>query len=140
MGDDKTIRFKSSIFGSSSGDAKKPWISPTDIAQLAVNVLTEPIEKHGDSVYDMTAQLLSGDERAEILSRVLEKDIKYVQIPIEVEYKMYIEQAHMPHAVVYGLIDGNYSIFEVNAGLPIVLNRPTQKLEEWLQIHKEKFN
>lgn len=139
MSDDKTIRFQGAILGSSHPDLKKPLISPNDIAQVAVNILTEKIEKHGDSVYDMTSELLSGKERAEILSRVLGKDIKYIQIPAEQEYNILVEHAYMPHTVAYGLVDANYKSFDINLGLPIILGRPTESLETWIESNKDKF-
>ncbi|GAB5590781.1 hypothetical protein Unana1_05681 [Umbelopsis nana] len=139
FGDHQTIRFKSAIFGSADPDIKRAWISPGDIAQVAANILTEPIEKHGDGVYALTSQNLSGRERAEILSRILGKDISYIQIPIEAEYKAFIENTHFPHIVVYGLVDFNAS-FEVNEGLPIILHRPVETLDVWLKANKDKFN
>ncbi|CAO3670113.1 unnamed protein product [Umbelopsis ramanniana] len=139
FGDNMTIKYKNSIFSSAKPDAKVPWISPTDIADLAANVLTEPIEKHADILYEMTTVLLSGTERAEILSRVLGKEINYVQIPIEAEYEAYIEKAHMPHLLAYGFLAADYSLYKVNEALPLVLHRPPQTLDAWVEANKDKF-
>lgn len=140
LSDDKTVRFQGAILGSSHPDLKKPLISPTDIAQVAVNILTDSIDKHGDSVYDMTSVLLSGNERAEILSQVLGKDIKYIQISAGDEYKMFVEYAQMSHIVAYGLVDASYKSFDANIGLPILLGRPTESLQTWIEANKDKFN
>ncbi|KAI8579090.1 hypothetical protein K450DRAFT_243821 [Umbelopsis ramanniana AG] len=139
FGDHQTIKFKSAIFGSAKPDSTVPWISPTDIAELAANVLTEPIEKHGDMVYSMTSEVLSGNDRAQILSRVLGKDVKYLQISAEEQYKAYVERAHFPHSVAYGFVDAGESNFQISPALSIVLHRPPQSLEAWLELNKDKF-
>ncbi|KAH8550133.1 hypothetical protein BGW37DRAFT_93495 [Umbelopsis sp. PMI_123] len=139
FGDHQTIKFQSTIYGSADPDTKRPYISTKDIAELAANIFTEPVEKNGDMVYEMTSQMLSGNDRAQLLSKVLEKDIKYVQIPAEQEYKNYSEFAHMPHAVAYGLVDNGFSGYAINPGLSIVLHRAPQTLEEWYQENKEKL-
>ncbi|KAI8579089.1 hypothetical protein K450DRAFT_243820 [Umbelopsis ramanniana AG] len=137
--DHQTVKFKNAIFGSANPNSRVPWISPTDIAELAANVLTEPIEKHGDMVYHMTSEVLSGNDRAKILSRVLGKDVKYVQISAEEQYKAYVEHVHVPHSVAYGFVDASLKDFEVNHALSIVLHRPPQSLEPWLELNKDKF-
>ncbi|KAI8583517.1 hypothetical protein K450DRAFT_296856 [Umbelopsis ramanniana AG] len=86
-GDVHTVRYTNAIMGCVPSDEKRMWISPTDISLLAVNVLTEPIEQHKDCVYEMTSESLSGDDRAQILSKVLGKDIKYVLRSAVEEYK-----------------------------------------------------
>ncbi|KAI9288016.1 hypothetical protein BC943DRAFT_317598 [Umbelopsis sp. AD052] len=139
FGDNQTVKYKNSIFGSADPDTKIPWISPTDIAELAANVLTEPTEKHGDMVYEMTSVKLTGKERAEILSRVLGKEVNYVQIPVEAEYDIWSEKAHMPHVLAYSFADADYSHFNVNRALSIVLHRQPETLDAWLEINKDKF-
>ncbi|CAO3670105.1 unnamed protein product [Umbelopsis ramanniana] len=139
FGDHMTIKFKGEILGSANPDTKLPWISPTDIAELAANVLTEPAEKHGDIVYHMTSVMLSGDERAEILSKALGKDIKYTQVSVEEQYKLWMENAHFPHFVAYGFADASQEGYATNPALSIVLYRPPQTLEAWLELNKDKF-
>ncbi|GAB5588042.1 hypothetical protein Unana1_02942 [Umbelopsis nana] len=137
--DHNTVRSQSTIFGCAHPDLKSAWISPNDIAHLAANILTEPIEKHRDSVYDMTGELVSANDRAQILSRVLGKTVNYVQVPNAQQYKVYTEIVHMPHYIAYGLIDGNMMDFAVNEGLPVVLGRPTESLEAWYTANIERF-
>lgn len=139
FGDHMTIKYRGEILGSTSPDTKHPWISPTDIAELAANVLTEPIEKHGDIVYHMTSVMLSGDERARILSKALGKDIKYTQVSVEDQYKSWMENAHFPHFIAYGFVDATEEGYSVNPALCIVLYRPPQTLEAWLELNKDKF-
>jgi hypothetical protein len=90
-------------------------------------------------VYHMTSEVLTGNDRAQILSRVLGKDVKYVQISTEKQYKGLVEDAHMPHSVAYGFVDTSMKGFETNPALPIVLRRSPQSLEAWLELNEDKF-
>ncbi|CAM0140711.1 hypothetical protein VKS41_007971 [Umbelopsis sp. WA50703] len=139
FGDDKTIRFKGIITAAQEPEGKLPWISPNDIAHLAVNIMTEPVERHVDMVYDMTSQCLSGNDRAAAISRVLGKEINYVQIPFEQAYKNLVEYAHMPHSMVYGLLDFRSDNYTVNQGLATVLHREPETLEQWFATNKNTF-
>ncbi|KAI9288812.1 hypothetical protein BC943DRAFT_315360 [Umbelopsis sp. AD052] len=134
MGDVHTVRHASAIMGCVPADEKRMWISPTDISLLAVNVLTEPIAKHKDCVYEMTSESLSGDERAHILSKVLGKDIKYVQRSAVEEYKA-LTTYGTPHEYAYGLVDYS-TLGHVNVGLPILLGRDTESFETWVESNK----
>ncbi|KAJ2960236.1 hypothetical protein NQZ79_g4356 [Umbelopsis isabellina] len=139
FGDDKTIRFKGIITGAEEANNGSAWISPNDIAHLAVNIMTEPVEQHVDMVYDMTSQRLSGNERAAVISRVLGKEIKYVQVPFEQAYKNFLEFAHVPHSMAYGILDGSAENYSVNHGLSTVLHREPETLEQWLTNNKDAF-
>ncbi|KAJ2960184.1 hypothetical protein NQZ79_g4366 [Umbelopsis isabellina] len=137
-GEVMTIKAKSVILGSLPGDRKKAWISPSDIALLAKNVLTDPIEKNKDAVYDMTSEMLSGDERAEIFSRVLGKDIKYVKISAVEEYNNLTRHPGIPHTIAYNLV-GLPAFGDIDYGLPVALGQEPQSMEEWITLNKDKF-
>ncbi|KAG2180742.1 hypothetical protein INT44_003749 [Umbelopsis vinacea] len=137
MGDIHTVRYASAIMGCVPADEKRMWISPTDISLVAVNVLTEPIEQHKDRVYEMTSESLSGDDRAQILSKVLGKDIKYVQRSAVEEYKSFTSHG-IPHEIAYGFVD-YFSLGHVNVGLPILLGRDTESFETWVENNKQNI-
>lgn len=137
--DDKTIRAKNEIYGSADADKGLHWISPNDIAHVAVNILTDSIEKHDDCVYDLTSVKYSGNERAAIISKVLGKQIKYVQIPYEQRYKIFTEVVHMPHKIAIGLVSFDDFVSPVNPALPILLGRPVEGLDVWFEANKERF-
>ncbi|KAM3581243.1 hypothetical protein VKS41_006683 [Umbelopsis sp. WA50703] len=119
---------------------KSSWVSTTDIAHLAVNVMTDPVEEHNDMVYDMTSARLSGNDRAAALSKVLGKEIKYVQIPFQDAHKNFIEHAHLPHRLVYAILESNAAMpFPVNRGLSTVLHREPETLEQWFTANKSAF-
>ncbi|KAI8577851.1 hypothetical protein K450DRAFT_250378 [Umbelopsis ramanniana AG] len=137
--DDKTIRAKNVIYGSADPDLGLHWVSPNDIAKVAVTVMTEPVEKHDDCVYDLTSVKYTGNERAAIISKVLGKEIKYVQIPVEQRYKIFTDVVHMPHFVAIGLVSVEDFVSPVNKALPILLGRPVEGLDAWFEANKEKF-
>lgn len=139
FGDNKTVQFKGIITGHQGPDKRLSWISTTDIAYLTVNIMTEHVEKHGDMVYNLTSVSMSGNERAAAISRAIGKEIKYVQVPFEQQYKAMVEFANMPHHMVFGLLAGNNDSSSVNEGLPLLLNRPAETLEEWITANKSAF-
>jgi uncharacterized protein YbjT (DUF2867 family) len=140
FGDHMTVKHKGAIFGADDPEEKSSWISTNDIAHLAVNVMTEPVEEHNDMVYDMTSARLSGNDRAAALSKVLGKEIKYVQIPFQDAHKNFMEHAHMPHRMVYAVLDSSAMMpFPVNRGLSTVLHREPETLEQWFAANKSAF-
>jgi uncharacterized protein YbjT (DUF2867 family) len=139
-GDHMTAKHKGAIFGADDPEEKSSWISTNDIAHLAVNVMTEPVEEHNDMVYDMTSARLSGNDRAAALSKVLGKEIKYVQIPFQDAHKNFMEHAHLPHRLVYAILESNAAMpFPVNRGLSTVLHREPETLEQWFTANKSAF-
>ncbi|KAI9283992.1 hypothetical protein BC943DRAFT_326789 [Umbelopsis sp. AD052] len=139
LSDDKTIRAKNEIYGTADPDQGLHWTSPNDIAKVAVTVMTEPVEKHDDCVYNLTTVKYSGNERAAIVSKVLGKEVKYVQIPVEQRYKIFTEMVRMPHFVAIGLVSIEDLAAPVNKALPILLGRPVESLDAWFEANKEKF-
>ncbi|KAG2172750.1 hypothetical protein INT43_000097 [Umbelopsis isabellina] len=137
-GDVFTIKAEGVIVGSLPGDRKKAWISPSDIALLAINVLTDAIEKNKDAVYDMTSEMLSDDERAKIFSRVLGKDIKHIRISAVEEYNNLMRTPGMPHIIAYNLT-GLPAFGDIDYGLPVALGKEPQSMEEWIILNKDKF-
>lgn len=133
-----SIRSTGVISSSLPADSKRAWISTTDIALLAVNVLMDPIERHEDAVYEMTSEMLSGNERAEILTRTLGKEVKFVEIEPTKEYENYKTYVHMSHVMAYSLVDYD-SVGRVNRGLDILLRRKPETFEAWVTANKIRF-
>ncbi|KAH8554356.1 hypothetical protein BGW37DRAFT_465278 [Umbelopsis sp. PMI_123] len=137
--DDKTIPASGVIYGNVDPDYGQHWVSPIDIAHVAANVLTEDIAKHDDCVYNLTTVKHSGNERAAIFSKVLGKEVKYVQVSVEQRYKIFTEMVHMPHKLAIGLVSFNDFVSPANPALPLLLYRQHQSLEEWVEQNKERF-
>ena len=54
---DGTIQSENTLVDSADPEEKQEWISPFDIAQVAVNILQDSIDKHGDAAYDLVGDL-----------------------------------------------------------------------------------
>jgi uncharacterized protein YbjT (DUF2867 family) len=139
MGEIGTIQNGNFITSFTSPNEKKMWISTTDISALAVNALTESIEYHSDCAYEMTSEALSENERAQLLSKVLGKDIKYVQRSALEEYKANVSLG-MPHETAYALVENfQQGQGHITRDLPILLGRDPESLEAWLEQNKQAF-
>ena len=98
----ETIRKQSTIF-SSAGNGASPHIDARDIGAVAARVLTG--KGHEGKAYELTGpQALTYAQAAEILSRALGREIKYVPITHE-QYKQAVLAAGMPPVYVDALVD-----------------------------------
>ena len=114
------------------------WISNIDIGDLAAIVLQEPIKKHGDATYELTGCCMASPQRVATLSKVLDREIKYVQISPKEKYEKLIGMG-MPHIMVMDLISLLKGVNTLSAGLPILLGREPQSFEEFLVHNKHTF-
>ncbi len=112
----------------------------TDIADCAVVILTEPIEKHDRMVYAMDAECLNNKERAAVFSKVLNRPITYEQQSLDDFYKQYI-QFGMPHGAVYSLASYhmNSKSTTTTPELALILGRQLRTMEEWLRENVQAF-
>lgn len=70
------------VFYQPTGDGRWPAIAPEDIAAVAVLALTTP--DHESQGYTLTgSESMNGAEYAEVLSKVLGKPVKFVDVPRE---------------------------------------------------------
>ncbi|KAI8136735.1 hypothetical protein BJV82DRAFT_638311 [Fennellomyces sp. T-0311] len=135
-----TIKAANLITSTLDADTKEPWISPNDIGTLAANVLQDPIKKHADAVYEMYGDVKSPKERAEILTKVLGKEIQFTQITDEKCYEYLTKEVHMEHLKAYDLLQYFWSSnIKVTPGLSLLLGREPETLEEWFTQNKSAF-
>ena len=98
----ETIR-KESAFYSSAGNGAGAHIDARDIGAVAARVLTG--KGHAGKAYELTGpQALTNAQAAEILSRVLGRQIKYVPITHQ-QYKQGALAMGMPEGYVDALVD-----------------------------------
>ena len=98
----ETIR-KESAFYSSAGNGAGAHIDARDIGAVAARVLT--VKGHEGKAYELTGpQALTYAQAAEILSRVLGREIRYLPITPE-QYRQGALAAGMPAAYVDALVD-----------------------------------
>lgn len=100
---------KEGAFHLPCGDGKVSFVDVRDIAKVAVRALVDP-EGHKNSAYTITgAEALSHGEAANILSKVLDREIRYVDIP-EDGAREAMGRAGMPGWRIEGLME-LYALF-----------------------------
>lgn len=110
-----------------------------DIADCAVAILSEPVEKHDRCVYEMATEILNNEQRAAIFTKVLGKTISYEEQPLEDFYNM-CTGFGLPHSFAYNFLSPlNTSNQVTTPQLSILINRPLHTLEDWLKENVEKF-
>jgi len=90
------------------GDAKKPWVSPIDIAAAIAEEITMPFE--GRKIRYVASEEISGNEIASILGAAIGKpDLKWVIIPDEQLLKRMTATGMNP-AIAAGFVEMNAGI------------------------------
>lgn len=128
------------LYDSVDANVSQGWISTNDIADFAAAILQDDIEKHQDKVYNLTSELLTGNQRAEILSRVTGRKVKYVQDALK-RYNFISQVAHYPHIYAIDLIDtaNGQPEVPVNPAIEIVLQRKPETFEQYLKSQKQNL-
>ena len=136
----EAINVKNIIPGTATADTIQGWVSPNDIGALAAIILQEPIAKHGDAIYPMVSQLLSGKQRAEIFTKLLGRSITYQRSSIKEQYEILNTTFHGAlHKAAYDLAQDLEPDFHYSPGLSLVLGREPETLEEWVLKNKSQF-
>jgi uncharacterized protein YbjT (DUF2867 family) len=111
-----------------------------DIADCAVAVLSEPVNKHDRNVYELGADCLTNEQRAAVLSKVLGKHITYEQQSFEDAYKASISHG-MSHSFAYGMIQ--FALVDIcettTPQVSIIIGRPLRTLEDWVKENVKAF-
>ncbi|KAI8144878.1 hypothetical protein BJV82DRAFT_512614 [Fennellomyces sp. T-0311] len=136
-----SIQAANTIVDIQEPEAVQHWISPNDIGLTAANILQEPIKKHGDAVYDLIGDAVSLKDRAEILSKVLDRPIAYTKVTAEEQYKNYTQAAGLPHTVAFSFLKSttSTSILAITPGFSILLGRAPETLAQYLETNKAAF-
>ncbi|PHZ13635.1 NAD(P)-binding protein [Rhizopus microsporus ATCC 52813] len=120
-------------------NAREGWVSTNDIGAIAAVILSEDIEKHGDSVYELISDVVTPTQRAEIFSRVLGRPIKYKKITTLEKYDMLMQHV-FNHSIVFSLCT-SYASFDhrtptVTDGIQILLRREPETFEKFITDNK----
>ncbi|CAF1590202.1 unnamed protein product [Didymodactylos carnosus] len=115
-------------------------IGTRDIADCAVVVLSESVEKHDRNVYELGGEALSHEERAAVFGRVLGKPITCEQQSFEAFYKALTDHG-MSHSIVHNFAMGaSKDICDTTTPqISILIGRPLHTLEEWLKDNVKAF-
>jgi uncharacterized protein YbjT (DUF2867 family) len=127
-----TIKKLNKTFGVQPETSKVSLIDPRDIGDIASAILSDPIEKHGNLVYDVNAELLTMKEQAAVFSKVLGRQIDYVQISPVQQYNTLI-QYNMPHGLAYELCKFNFQSEDPNPELEILTGKKLRTFENWVK-------
>jgi uncharacterized protein YbjT (DUF2867 family) len=95
-------------------------------------------------VYDLTGpELLSAHDQVRILSKVVNKPIQCIDIPVEVAAES-MRSNGLPEALIEGLADlwtrirKNEGIFQTNE-VERLTGKPAQTFDTWCHEHREAF-
>lgn len=129
------------VYNITDVDVPQGWISTNDIGAVAAVVLSEDIAKHGDAVYHLTGEVLTGGQYAQILTRILGREILYHQVSPAQRYAKIMESGHFPHLLALDFCD-NLEL-EANAQvtpcIEILLGRQPETMEEYLAANKSSI-
>jgi uncharacterized protein YbjT (DUF2867 family) len=98
------IKSQGMFFSPISGDRKLPTCATRDIAAAAAKLLLDDSWSGQDSVPILGPENLSHNDMAQIMSEVLQRPVRFQQIPGEA-YKATLMQHGMSEAWARGLVD-----------------------------------
>jgi uncharacterized protein YbjT (DUF2867 family) len=134
-----SIKNFNKILGVASPDLVATFIDPRDIADVAVSIFVDPVEKHGNYVYDVQTEVLSNKQRAEIFTKVLGRSIVYEQVDVVAFYD-HLVHMKMPHTVAYDFV--NLGLFNFDNPIPqlrILTRKPLRTFEDWVKENRQAF-
>ncbi len=100
----EAVKSQGAFFDVPSGDRKLPTVATRDIAAAAVRLLLDDSWSGQDDVAVLGPEELSCNDMAQIMSAVLERPIRYQQIPGEA-FKAELLRNGMSEAMAQGLLD-----------------------------------
>ena len=139
--DRPSIQHANVIADTSEPDTLQQWISNNDIGIVAANIFKDPVEKHGDSVYELVGDFVTSETRAKYFSQSLGRPITYVKQTVEERYEILTKKVGLPHGPAFDLIhirDGSPSE-NSTPGISILLGRQPETLEQWIKGNKDNF-
>jgi len=131
-------------FYRSAADCKISHVDVRDIADAAVAVLTDPIEKHAGATYYVTGpESLNYHEVAERISRALDKKVEYV--PID-DFTLFttLKGFGLPDSVAHMLVK-LFQFYRTNGAsivsgdFKILTGKEPRSVEQFFRDHKETF-
>ncbi|ORZ19377.1 hypothetical protein BCR42DRAFT_489329 [Absidia repens] len=119
-------------------DSPQSWISPNDIADVAAVVLTGNIEDHEDSAYELTSQVATPTEVAQVLTRVTGRTITYKQVSaLERFNTLKVKMANVfPLSFIYAFATMIEINPHVSLGISILLGREPDSLDDYFARNK----
>jgi len=142
--DDATPIKTSNKFFKPAGNCRISHVDVRDIADIAVVVLTDPIEKHQGQTYFVSGpESLTYDEVAERISRVLGKKVDFVSID-DFSFFSTLKSFKMPDHIAHMLVKlfqfyRTNGASEVFLDTKIVTGNSPRSVEQFFADHKDQF-
>ncbi|KAI8331867.1 hypothetical protein BC941DRAFT_403153 [Chlamydoabsidia padenii] len=132
-----TIKSMGAVIDCHPADLKVEYISIDDIADVAVKVLTDPVDRHGNYAYTLIGDHVDGRTRAEYFSQALGRPIVYTKMSPKEMFDSSVQHGQpIPLAMDIATVDTTDPPTHV---VPILLGRPYETLESWIHNNKEQF-
>ncbi|WP_027006787.1 NAD(P)H-binding protein [Conexibacter woesei] len=117
-------------------------VDPADIAAVAAACLTQ--DGHDDRVYELAGpQPLSPADQVAILSKVLDRDLRYAEADPDDTLAQWISYG-MPEQLAHAVIEQFRSTLEpfnseLTADITAVTNRPARSFTDWAHAHRTEL-
>ena len=134
---------KMDSFAAATGDGRIGHIDARDVAEVAAEIAAAPAPHVGKAYWPTGPEVLSGAEVAEVLSKVLGREITFRPITFE-EQKQAMISVGLPEPVA----DDNARALTLSAGgeadyvttdLPAILGRPARSFEQFATDYATAF-
>jgi len=142
--DDASSIKNASKFFRPAADCKISHVDVRDIAEAAIAVLTDPVERHANATYYITGpESLNYHEVAERISGVLEKKVEYVPID-DFSFFNTLKGFGVPEPVAHMLVK-LYQFYRTNGAsivcgdFKILTGKEPRSVEQFFRDHKEVF-
>jgi len=139
-GDMQSVKSSDTLYGPGAPATQQSYVDPRDVGDLAAAVFLDPVEKHAIMVYTAHPDIVSNEQRAIILSKVLGRKITYVQESVQDTYNKMINFKR-PHVFAYTLIELQVLGYVLASPcMSVLLGRPVRTLEDWFTDNKAAFS
>jgi uncharacterized protein YbjT (DUF2867 family) len=138
----ESITGQGSVFFPGGKKGKVAPIDPRDVAKVAAAALTQP--GHSGQAYELTgSELFTIGEMVQVISHVLGKPIRYVDIP-PIAAKLFMLKTGMDKTLVQALMEMLGSLRRNEAAITTdtvrrVTGQPPHTFEDWCQEHIKAF-
>jgi len=137
-----SIRDRGAFFGA-SGDGRVSWVSSRDLAEVAAAVLLEPAAHRGQTYRLTGPEPLSCPDVAAILSEIVGRPIRYVDLPPDQLRASLIERG-IPAPFADGLVTleavkASGELAAVSPAVEQVLGRPGERYRDFLRRHRDRL-
>jgi uncharacterized protein YbjT (DUF2867 family) len=136
-GNKGSIQGQGVFYGPQKGDAPFTPIAVQDIGEAAAIILANPAS-HVNQTYNLTTKAYTNNQLATAFSLVLNKEVKYVQVPYEAAKKSFMDHGYPEWQVdgimeLFKLIDAeNKAINHESADFKKITSRNPTTMQQWV--------